>query len=450
LELVTIPVAGKLILYRPLRRLAFVGNEAMARLLTGLAATMAAPDGGTGLPLDLPGPIADFLARIGFLEPDPPPPPALDEGYRPTVAVLLLTSRCNLRCVYCYANAGEEAVEDLSLELARTAIDHVYRNAVDLGRTQFDLTFHGGGEPVAAWQTLQAAVAHARAKDRRCHVSLVSNGVWTERQREWLLHNVDSVTISLDGMQSTQDRQRPRPSGRGSFQAVLKTVDALDRHASSYGIRLTALPPWGDQLARDVAFLCQATGCRTMQVEPAFNTARGEYRPPSSDDAEAFASGFLAAFEIARQAGRQLTFSGARPWVLTRAFCTAPYSALIVTPAGRLVSCYEISGPRHPLTGQCTVGGIEAGQVIVDEVRRTSLLTRLSERQGACRDCFCYWHCAGDCHAKALSPNAGALQTSTRCQMNRDITAQMLLTYISAAEDGVWRGDQADMCRREG
>jgi uncharacterized protein len=316
-----------------------------------------------------------------------------------------------------------------------------------LGRSQFDLTFHGGGEPVAAWHTLQAAVAHARGKDLPCHVSLVSNGIWTDRQRDWLLHHLDSLTISLDGAPSTQDRQRPRPSGRGSSSAVMKTIAALDRAGFSYGIRLTALPPWGDQLARDVEFICQATGCRSMQVEPAFNTIRGEYRPPTEKDAEAFAAGFLAALDVARRAGRQLAFSGARPLVLSTAFCTAPYAALIVTPSGRLVTCYEIAGPRHPLAELCCVGRIEAGQVIVDEANRAALLDRLAARRAACRDCFCYWHCAGDCHAKVLAPSSGEPGASTRCQMNRSITAQMLLSFIGTAKDGVWRGDQRELRR---
>jgi uncharacterized protein len=446
IDLSIIPVAGRYVLYRPLRRLAIAGNEALARVVAGQAQALSRGD---TLP-DLPPSIAEFLSGIGFLEPDPLPPPPPDETFQPAMAVLLLTSRCNLRCVYCYANGGEEAAEDLDPSVARAAIDHVHRNAVDLGRRRFELTFHGGGEPVTAWHSLQAAVAYARAKDLPCHISLVSNGVWTARQRDWLIRHVDSLTISLDGAPLTQDRQRPRPSGRGSSAAVMTTVRALDQAGASYGIRLTALPPWRDQLARDVEFVCRETGCRSMQVEPAFNTVRGEYRPPSPEEAEAFAAGFLAAWETARAAGRQLTFSGARPWVLTAVFCTAPHAALIVTPAGRLVTCYEIAGPRHPLAHACGIGRIEAGQVIVDEGNRAALLAGLAARRAACRDCFCYWHCAGDCHAKALSPASGAPGSGTRCQMNRAIVAQMLLSFISTADDGVWRGDQTMSVPSEG
>ena len=142
-----------------------------------------------------------------------------------------------------------------------------------------------------------------------------------------------------------------------------------------------------------------------------------------------------------------MIYSGARPWLLTHSFCSAPFGGLIVTPQGSLVACYEMTNPAHPLISLCTVGRLEAGQVLVDQARREALLSRLAERRAECRDCFCYWHCGGDCHAKALYPGADTTPiTSARCRMNREITTHLLLSYIAASGDGpagtpgVWRG----------
>lgn len=447
MEVFVIAVEDKFIIYRPLRRLAFVGNEAMADLARQLAGKDGLQEGFGDKYTPPPGvsPSAwGFLERIGFLEPDPPPPPPREADYRPTNAVLLLTSRCNLRCIYCYANAGQEAAEDLPLEVAQAAIDEAYGNAVELGRSHFKLTFHGGGEPTRLWKTLTGALDYARAKDLPCHASLVSNGVWTDSQRDWIIPNLNELTISFDGRQETQDHQRPLPSGRGSFQAVMESLHKLDEQGFRYGIRMTALAPWRGRLAQDVAFLCRETGCRRIQVEPAFNSERGEYESPLPEEAQDFCVGFMEAFEVAQQAGCRLIYSGARPWLLTHSFCSAPYGGLVVTPAGRLVTCYEITSPRHPLAGLCTIGLIEDGQVCVDEAARDAVLDRLEARRAACRDCFCYWHCGGDCHAKTLYPGADtAPQTSSRCQINRYITAQMLLWYMARAEDGVYRGPVA-------
>ncbi len=437
MELYTVPIGDKVIIYRPLLKLAFIGNEAMARLAKELAS-------GGPLPEDLPSSVGDYLERIGFLAPDPPPPPPREPGYRPTNAVLLLTSRCNLRCIYCYANAGEEKIENLSPDLARTAIDHVYHNARSLGRPRFQLTFHGGGEPTRLWKTLESAVDYARAKDLPCHVSLVSNGVWSDSQRDWIIPNLNELTVSFDGGPETQDRQRPLASGGGSFQAVMKSLNKLDEQGFRYSIRMTALAPWRGRLAEDVDFLCRETGCRRIQVEPAFNSERGEYDSPQPEEAEDFCAGFLQAFDVAQRAGRRLVYSGARPWLLTHSFCSSPYGGLVVNPAGELVTCYEVTSPRHPLAGLCTIGRIEDGELHVEAVARGAVLARMDARRAVCRDCFNYWHCGGDCHSKTLYPGADTEPiTSTRCQINRYILTEMLLRYMAEAEDGVYRGRPA-------
>jgi uncharacterized protein len=442
MEFFVIPIEGKYILYRPLRRLAFVGNRAMADLALDLVHDHAS-DGDMDAPSQ-PGGVSEeaktFLEAIGFLEPDPAPPPLPSSSYQPTTAVLLLTSRCNLRCTYCYASGGEGPIEDLGAELAQVVIDEVCRNAQELGMSHFDLSFHGGGEPLQAWESLQEATAYARSKGLPCRVSMVSNGICTARQREWLLNNLDSFSISFDGRQETQDGQRPFASGQGSFKAVMRTIEALDKAHFSYGIRMTATAPWRARLAEDVRFICEETGCPAMQVEPAFNRRRGEHQGPSREESKEFVEAFMEAFEIAERAGRQLTYSGARPWLLTNTFCTAPRGALIVNTAGKLVSCYEITDGNHPLAEISTVGRVLDGRAIVDKQARDALLSCLEERRSACRDCFSYWHCAGDCYTRGITAAAGNPQgSSPRCHMNREITARLLLWYIMRS-DGVWRG----------
>jgi len=434
MEIFSIPVEGKFIIYRPLLRLAFVGNKATSDLMTGLASR------GSDADVVAPEKVMAFVQAIGFLKPDPPPPSPPAPSYHPATAVLLLTNRCNLRCTYCYASGGEGQIQNLSPELARVAIDHVCQNAVGRGRPHFELTFHGGGEPVQAWKTLQEATDYARGKDLPCLVSMVSNGVWTARQREWILHNLNSLSISFDGRPETQDCQRPFASGQGSFKAVMHTIKALDKAGFAYGIRMTATNPWRRQLPEDVRFICEETGCPAMQVEPAFNTRRGEHQGPTREESKAFIDAYMEAFEIAHHAGRRLTYSGARPWLLTQAFCTAPYGALVVNPTGNIVTCYEIASESHELAAISTVGQIVGSQVVIDDSAREALLTRLEEKRATCRDCFCYWHCAGDCYTRSFYAQTSAHQeTNHRCTINREITARILLWYIMAG-DGVWRG----------
>lgn len=415
------------IIYRPLLGLAFVGNQALAEVAVGLAEGGAPPAAA----------IDAFLYGAGFYAADPPLPRPAGGPFRPTTAVLLLTNQCQLRCTYCYAAAGALPAETLAPELGYAAIDYVCETARAAGLGYFDLSLHGGGEPTHAWRVVRACVAYARRRPLPAHIALTTNGVWSRRQRDWLLANIDTFSLSLDGRPSTQDSQRPFASGRGSADIVLGTARALDEAGKSYGIRMTATAPW-QGLSEDVEYLCRHTGCRSFQVEPAFNTARGGHDRGAAEEWRAFSAAYVAAYDLARQHGRRLMYSGARLGVTTTTFCQAPFAALIVNPRGQLVTCYEITDDGHPLAGLSIIGHIRQGRVEVDEVARGRLHTLFAERRDGCGDCPCYWSCAGDCYARAFGPD-GHLARGPRCDANRDITAHLLLSEI-AAGGGVLRG----------
>jgi uncharacterized protein len=417
----------KFMIYRPLAGIAFVGNRAMAHLTQAMAAE-AEPRAANGR-----SPAVDFLQTIGFLRPDPPAPDPVGTAFRPTTAVLLLTNQCQLRCVYCYAAAGLAPKQELAPELGYAAIDYVCHVALDNGQPYFDVSFHGGGEPTYAWRTLQLCAAYARQKSLPARLSLTSNVVWSEAQREWIMANIDTLSLSIDGSPAIQDQQRPFASGHGSAAVIMNNLRELDEHGVPYGLRLTAVSPW-TQIPEAVAHLCRETRCALMQLEPAFNSLPGTHGQPEEADCQAFAQAFVEAFEIAIRAGRRLYYSGARPGVVTSTFCTAPYNALIVNAGGDLVSCYEIDKRSHPLASVSTIGRIENGRVMIDQVARQRLFSLLEQRQERCRDCFCYYSCAGDCYVRTFQTGPQELPDHTpRCDMNREITSQMLLGMISGS-----------------
>jgi uncharacterized protein len=437
-ELELLPVTDEgldrrqLIIYRPRARLAFVGNQAMADL------AVAAAQGQVRQPYSAGG-AEEFLEGIGFLAPDPPLPPAPGEEFHPATAVLLMTNQCQLRCTYCYAAAGEGAAEGLDPDIGRAAIDYVCRKALDDGRDHFDLSIHGGGEPTRAWAALQTCVDHARTRELPARITMVSNAIWSRRQLDWITENLDGLTVSVDGAPETQDRQRPFVTGRGSSGVVLRNLAELDRRGFPYAIRLTAIPPW-DQLPKNVGFLCERTQCRSLHVEPAFNTARGGRPEPAPADCRGFARAFLDAYFVASAAGCELSYSGARAGSVAATFCTAPYDAIIVSTRGQLVTCYEVTDPTHPLAAISTIGRIADGVVTVDTASRSRLRSMLAERRLQCADCFCYRTCAGDCYARAFGAgDNGHLTYGPRCDMNRAITRNLLLALISGS-GGVWHG----------
>lgn len=434
LEIHCLPFQEGFIIYRPLARLAFVGNHAMAGLAERLALDPLAPVG------EDEQEAAVFLRSIGFLDPDPAPPAFEEAPYRPTVAVLCLTTACNLRCLYCYARGGEEPTDAIPLELGRRAIDQACANAKLKGEERFALVFHGGGEPTVALKEMRELVRHARSRSLPCHVSLATNGVWSQTVTSWALANIDEVSLSVDGLPGVQNRQRPTANGAPTFDAVLGAAKRMDAQKLPYGIRMTVTDESIEELPAGVDLLCRETGCPVFQVEPAFAHGRAARDAEALTAHERFADAFLQAYEIGASRGRHVYYSGARPWIASARFCQALDKALVVTPAGELTACYEICSSKHPLAGRFMFGTFNAdGPQLRDGIRQ-GLLRSIAERRSHCSGCLCYWHCAGDCPSKALSPDAAQdLNFGARCELNRKITRDLLVRFIEAGK-GVWSG----------
>jgi uncharacterized protein len=430
MELYAIPFHEQYIIYRPLRQLAFLGNSALVAFIQERVSDSPPPGA--------KGEAGEFLNAIGFWEPDPTPPPPWEPSgeHHPTMAVLLMTSACNLRCTYCYARGGEDPSLRMTFPLARAVIDAAHKNARILEQDHFSLSFHGGGEPTLNWEVLTAAVDHARSKDLPCHVSLATNGVWTDRQREYLLQNVNGLSLSFDGIREVQDAQRPLANGKGSFDAVRETIRALDAAKFPYGIRLTTTVDSSDRLPECIAFLCAETACPSLQVEPCYTSARGTYSDPTPEQADRFIHAVLQSYEITATAKRTFFYSGARPWVIAGSFCRAPEDALVVTPEGDVVTCFETHDRRHALTSYFTIGHASPEGVEVDSMKVRAFADQQRERRAECEGCFCYWHCGGDCASRCMASPA---PDRVRCRVNRALTRELLAWYIAFGE-GVWQG----------
>lgn len=435
MEVYTIPIShteqdNAYIVYRPLLGLAFVGNQAMADLAKSLAEDPIRP---------MDDDVQPFLERIGFLCPDPPAPQLPAAGdFSPVGLTLLMTNQCQLRCTYCYAAAGDFPRQHLSLETGYAAIDYVYENLKRLNHPKFRIALHGGGEPTFPWKTMRDLVAYAKEKPIPTEVSLTSNGVWSKQQTQWIMAYVDSVGISMDGNPQTQDAQRPLASGNGSSSWVMQTLRELEANHHRYGLRMTAVPPF-DHLLEDVRFLCENTHSKHLQVEPAFHPQRGGGYQYELEEGLQFLQAFFAAQRVAEEYGQKLRCVGSDVDKISPVPCGSPFNALIVTPQNNLVACFEITDDSHPLAELMTIGRITPQGVEIDEGVRSTLRQKIVERLASCRDCFCYWTCAGGCLPRALSPGPdGHLQHGAHCELKRVLLQEMLLKQI-AAGNGVRR-----------
>ena len=363
--------------------------------------------------------------------------------FAPTSVTLFLTNECTLRCKYCYANGGETTSGKTALQMPWDMVTGVLGEVLDnvraAGLSHMTVIFHGGGDVASAWPLLKRTVGYLREITAPYGITVGTSmglaGVLNRKQRAWIIEHIDAATVSIDGPPDIHDFQRPLPNGGPSFALVRETLKTFDAAGFPYGIRCTLTEQSVHRLEEIVTCFCQEFGARHIQVEPMFPHGRALNADLTSPDALAFIEYFRKARRVARDLGRDLSYSGARLGVVTNVFCQAAGESCAVTPNGIITSCYETLDANDPLASLFMYGYYDAKvrRMVVDDERRKRLYGLTVQNKPYCSKCFCKWHCAGDCAAKA-SREGGMLhpQAPDRCHINRELTKDQLLEALSA------------------
>jgi len=426
---------GKYYVYAPIRRtLAVVNSSAVAAVSAYLT------DGKTRLP-QKQNAVIEKLKEQGVLSDVPCQWPVFPDNYdfRPHEVTLFPTSRCNLRCRYCYADAGKKNI-DMPPDVAKAAIDLVARNAGLLGNPKFAVGFHGGGEPTLAWDLLTFAVDHAKKMSEKTGLDVelfaATNGLLSPKQMEFMAKHFTSVNVSLDGPKDIQDVNRPTAAGSGSYDAVSRTLAYFVDKGVNFGIRATITAATVLRMSEIVEHISGRFHPSYLHLEPAWHCGRclttGEI-PPSD---QSFIENFIKAAETGKQIGIDIHYSGARLDVLTSKFCAAPGDGFAVLPEGIATSCYEITEADDPRALIFHYGAYDRqNQTFVFDLDRIKALQKLSvENIAYCRDCFCRWHCAGDCLSKVFEKSgSNTHEGSIRCELNRALTLHDLDALVDAS-----------------
>lgn len=421
------------LLYAPLRRAAAVINRQAAGVV-GAYLQNPAQDFN-----EKQKEIIDRLVHQELIGGEEPSYPIFPDGYgfTPYEVTLFLTSRCNLRCLYCYANGGEVA-DDLTWEESKAAIDFVVANALAAQREDFLIGFHGGGEPTLAWDLMKRCTEYALQQGADHNLNAVihtaTNGILNDEQRQYLMSHFSGVNVSFDGPADIQNLNRPFCNGSPSFDQVWETLKCFDEHDFHYAIRVTVTEESAGRMAEIVRFLGENLyALDQIHIEPLWYCGRCRTSGMNAPQPQSFIKGYNEAIEAARELQIDLKYSGARLDSITNKFCAAPGEGFSVAPGGIVTSCYEVLRADDPRAGLFHYGKFDPQSGIYKiDTQKIERLRKLSvENLAFCEDCFCKWHCAGDCISKALkSPSPEGHEGSSRCEINRQLTLMQIMDVI--------------------
>lgn len=143
---------------------------------------------------------------------------------RTSYAVWEITLKCNLACSHCGSRAGQSRTKELSTE---EALDLVQQMA-DVGIKEVTLI---GGEAFLRSDWLEIAAAINRA-GMLCSMTTGGFGVSLETAQRMKVAGIATVSVSVDGLETTHDRLRGK---KGSWQHAFRTMSHLRQVGIAFG-----------------------------------------------------------------------------------------------------------------------------------------------------------------------------------------------------------------------
>ncbi len=179
-----------------------------------------------------------------------------------TDLTLNVTDGCNLACNYCWNKGGSYTRRKrknplMPKETALRAVNVLVKesnNAADLV-----IDFYGG-EPLLNYTVMQEVILYCRAiakkVKKRFRFLLATNGTLFDKNKAvFLMENGVDVAISIDGPKGIQDKQRPFSTGGGSFDAIMKNIEALPNRLRHRLVARATFTPYSASIVETFKYL---------------------------------------------------------------------------------------------------------------------------------------------------------------------------------------------------
>ena len=158
-----------------------------------------------------------------------------------------ITQQCNLRCKYCiysgkYENRRPHNEQSFPSDAIPSLINFIASHA-DKSAPVITICFYGG-EALLQKDKIQKIIAELDSLNFTFEFTISSNGVLlSEETIDWICSEPNlKVTITIDGDKLIHDANRIFPSGKGSFDVVMKNLRRFkERYPREYEERVQFL-----------------------------------------------------------------------------------------------------------------------------------------------------------------------------------------------------------------
>ena len=319
---------------------------------------------------------------------------------------LLLTTFCNMRCVYCIARDLPASI--MSAETGRKAIDMF----VDLakGASSLEITFTGG-EPLLEFKTMRYLTFYAqkRASQIGACTSFVikTNGtILNQTILDFVNANNIEMVVSIDGIPENHDEYRKDLAQNGTHHIVCSNLKVILQNAIPCIASITVHPRLCKTVLDSVCYLYNL-GVEKIDLGPAYGTVKwtkneGFVFSKSIHDVAIYMKEMITAgknievgpiYKESEHVGEILS----EHWG-----CSALSTNIAFLPEGQITGCSALAMliTRYP---NLVLGNVWKG--LEDRTSKNLLQLTLAgiQKRPSCQKCEASANCKGGCLAINLS-----------------------------------------------
>jgi len=356
----------------------------------------------------------------------------------PYFFIMNMTNDCNLRCRYCYADAGSSRAK-MTLDTAMNVIEQ----GLSLPNRRLHILFHGG-EPLLNLDCIIEICNRVQAlqTDKRITFAIQTNGTLLNDDTVTFLKEAQiRVGLSFDGCSEAHNRLRVDKLGKSVWKRIIKVISLLKKHDVQFGAISLLTKANAFEVDKIIDFFAD-TGIREFSFNhfvPAGRAATYLHEISLTTD-ELFAVGKTILnklvehnskvdkderiFERGMRFLARNIITRKRSYMCMRSPCGAGTSLLSFSPNGGIYPCDDFSGERRFLLGN----------IYEDELAtlvKNSPIIALFEKctvdsTSRCRDCIWRWICCGDCAARRYYTFGTITHQGPLCEYYRRIIPYVL------------------------
>ncbi|MDE6004564.1 MAG: thioether cross-link-forming SCIFF peptide maturase [Oscillospiraceae bacterium] len=334
---------------------------------------------------------------------------------------------CNLRCQYCFASTGDFGTgrKLMPVEIGKKAIDFLLEKSEN--REQLELDFFGG-EPLMNFDVVKQVVLYAREQEKKYNkhfrFTITTNGMLLNDENiNFINQEMSNVVLSIDGRKCVNDKMRPTPNGKGSYDVILpkfkKLVAQRDKNLDYY-VRGT-FTKYNLDFSDDVFSLYQADFDQ-ISVEPVVADSKYDYAITEEDLPAIFAEYEKLAQRLLEQDRKNQHFNffhfmidlNAGPCAIKRLKgCGCGNEYVAITPDGDIYPCHQFVGIE-----EYKMGNLEDNTFDLD--MKEKFAQSHIYNKSKCRDCWAKFYCSGGCNANNYQYQGDILEShELSCELEK-------------------------------